>query len=243
MRPGVLADPGTGPVVVVRVQADAVRELGARLAVEVAPGDAVGARGRRGQARQHRPQRVELARVVAVQVGQRRERAAVLRPVDLEVQGDLEALRHVGLGGRLVRGHLGVHVRGGAHALPVDQRAAGGAGSDVLLEALDRAARRGPAVVVAGEHDGGLVAVGEVPEARDRRPRRLGDQVGQQALLLVGGRDRRAGEVEPRQAAVGIAEEHVVGADESDHVAVALLALPTRGSPAGSRRPSARGRT
>ena len=102
----------------------------------------------------------------------------------------------------------------------------GGACGQVLLEALGRAARSGPAVVVAGEHDGGLVAAGQVPEARDRRPRRLGDQVGEQALLLVRGGDRRPGEVEPREAARGVAEEHVVGADESDRVAVALLARP-----------------
>ena len=87
-------------------------------------------------------------------------------------------------------------------------------------------------VVVAGQHERGLLAARQVPEARQRRlvevHRR--DQVGQQALLLVGLRDVEVVRVDP----VGLdvarlgAVEQVVRADRRSARAVALLARPRR---------------
>ena len=134
-----------------------------------------------------------------------------VRAVGVGVQGDLEALAVVGGGLRVGERRAGIDVGGAAHALPVGDRAARRAVGLVLVEAPAGAA---VAVVVAGHHDGRLLAAREVPEPRQRLAVavHLLDQVGQQPLLLVGLRDRDLVEVDPvglDVAGLG-AEEEVV---------------------------------
>ena len=134
------------------------------------------------------------------------------------MQRDLESGALIGL--RLGVGQLGRRedVGGRAHAFPVRHRAVRRA---VGLVGVELPRRPAVAVVVAGEHDGRLAAARQVPEARQRRAVEvhLRDEVGQQALLLVGLRDRDLAHVQP------VAEEQVVGADRLG-LAVALLPCP-----------------
>ena len=91
---------------------------------------------------------------------------------------------------------LGIDVGGAAHTLPVGDGAAGRARGLVVVEAAGGAA---VAVVVAGHDDDGLLAPREVPEAGQRLAVgvHVQDQVGEQALLLVGLRDGDLVEVDP----------------------------------------------
>ena len=132
-------------------------------------------------------------------VASRRTRAATAvqsAQLVLTCSADLEARG-------LIRGGLGVGERGvrvdvggAAHALPVGDRAAAGAGGLVLVEAPRGAA---VAVVVAGHHHGRLLVAGQEPEPRQRPAVgvHLPDQVREQVLLLVGLRDRDLVQVHP----------------------------------------------
>ena len=91
-----------------------------------------------------------------------------------------------------------------------------------LLEALELPMVPRVAVVVAGHHDGGLLAARQIPEARQRRAVEvhLGDQVREQALLLVGLRDRG-----PCSSRASRGKKRSSDADRVD-LAVALLPGP-----------------
>ena len=239
---GAVLDPRAGPVVVVRVEADALPELGVGHVDPAAPHDAVAAA--RDRARGARPRRRELVELDAQVRGGALKRGVVAGlVVDVrraarlarapEVQPDLEArgleIRHL----LIADGRAGEQVARRAHALPVGHRAAGRA-VDVLVAgelpdgALGLALPDGLRVVVAGHHDGRLEPPRQVPEPRQRHPVLLhgDDEVGQQSLLLVGRRHLHAGEVDP------VGEEQVVGA-QAVRVGrrvgeIALLAHPRR---------------
>ena len=254
-----IVQPGAGPVVVGGVEADPVRRLRAGLAGPVAPHDAVGAaRARRGGRRVELPELLELQVEVAVEAlgGGEVEavlvagvRRAVRRARDPQVQRDLEALGLVGGHLRAADRRAGEDVGGRSDALPVGHRAARGALREVAIELALRPVLgvrlAAAAVVVAGEHDRGLPAIGQVPEARQRDPigRHLGDEVGQEALLLIGARGRHAVEIDPvglHVAGLG-PEEEVVGADRPRWGRTARRApgRPTPGCPGACRRSSA----
>ena len=141
------------------------------------------------------------------------------------MQPDLEPLRGVRGGIGLGQGRAGEDVGAAADALPAADIATGGTGRDVLLEAP---CRTPVAVIVAGHDHDGLEPPREVPEPRQRLLVRgdVGDQVGQQPLLLVGLRNRDHRPVDP--VGLGVvaraAEEQVIWADGP--CAVPLLARP-----------------
>ena len=119
------------------------------------------------------------------------------------MQRDLEPLGLVGASLGVGERRVGIHVRGRADTLPVRDRAAGRACG---LEVVELAARPAVAVIVPGHYDGGLLTARQVPEARQRRAVQvhLDDEVREQALLLVGlrnrdlpGRPNRAGRRRP----------------------------------------------
>ena len=100
------------------------------------------------------------------------------------------------------------------------------------------------AVVVAGHDDRGVLAARQVPEARQRHAVEVhaGDEVGEQALLLVGLRDRDLVQVDPVGLLVpGLApkkrsSERITGS----MLEVALLARPGRVALAGETTERAR---
>ena len=220
---GAVLHPLRRPVVVVRVEADAVIELDLRLCRPVAPRDAVSAVAvRRRDAGQQALPLSDLCRVVASELRRRPVGA-----VGGDVHTDLESLGGVRCSLLVGDRGSGIDVGAAAHALPVGDRAVGCAVREVRVEASG-----GPpvAVVVTGHDDHGLVPVREIPEARQRGGRRLHvlDEIAEQALLLIRLRDRDLVEVHPVRLwiARGGTVEEVVRPDR--WLPVALLAGPRR---------------
>ena len=231
---GAIGHERVGPVVVVRVQADAHARLGARLDRPAAPGHAV--RSGRDRLRQAHavdevaPLRQPLgAPAVLGEDGRRGAGAHVLMHGDLEarrlVGGEVVELEPLRLQRRPRR--PGIDVGGHPRAGPLRDRAAGGIAVEHLVEAGRRAGA--DAVVVAGHDDRGLQVAREVPEARERHPVRRGvdEDVREQPLLLVGLRDLDLAGVDP------VREEEVAGAQRGGRRVVALLIDPVRVALAG----------
>ena len=182
-----------------------------------------------------------------VALGDRRRNAAVLRDpvrnllhigrlerrrgeivaIRSDVQSDFEALRRVSRCLRICERRRCVNIGGASHAFPVCDRTSCGTGRQKLIEPA-----RGSAVgvIIARHDDDGLLAIGEVPESRQRLPARVhrDDQVGQQPLLLVRLRYRDFVEVDPIGARIPgrVAIELVVRTDRRE--SIALLRSPRR---------------
>ena len=244
MKPGLVADPAAGVVVVVRVEPDPVRELDLRLRRPVDPVDAVGAAGDRRRDARVLGRRTRAA-ASSKDVGQRRRRP-VAQPGSCrrrrDVQRDLEALRRVGGGLRVRERRVRVDVRRRAHALPVGDRAAGRAGGHVAGRSGRRCRRcawSSPVITTAAFSPRGRYQK-RGSGVRSRVHQR--DQVRQQPLLLVGLRDRDLVQVDPvglQVAGLG-AEEQVVRAGRRR--CRRDPGRPRPGCPGACRRPSARGR-
>ncbi len=214
-----VVDPARWPEVVRRVEPQAVAQFDCRARGPVAPDDAVVALAHGGrQARELRLPVGHLGRVERRQRGWREVQA-----VRVQMQADFEAervvLRRLRVGHRRAR----IDVGRAADAFPVGDRASGRAVRDELVEPPGGAA---VAVVVTRHEDSGLLAVRQVPEPGQRLRIHALDEIGQQALLFVGLRDRDLVQVDPVRLRIrgGRAEELVVGADRRE--AVALLGRP-----------------
>ena len=190
-------------------------ELDLRLDRPAAPRDTVGAVARRRwDAGVLGAKGGELVGVERLQRGGR-----IVRATRVDVQCHLEPLGRVG--GRLFVGQRGadVYVRAGPHAFPVLDRATWRAIGDVIV----KPARSSPvAMIVAGHDYHCLQALGKVPETRQGLAVQVHvqDQVGQQALLLVGLGDSDLVQVDPVGLGVraGRTIEHVVGAQRRDTI-------------------------